>query len=876
MMSQAPLRSPAPRSEPAISMILARLKPTKTLKKGCATLLSVVVLFTVSCNESPTGNPEILAIGDLQLSVVSGDDQSGPPGEELPDPLVVLVETPEGKPVQGQIVNFRVVAGGGSVFAGAALTNSEGIARERWTLGEEGAQRVEARAVDTETGEPLVFAVFRATVEVLAITPSSSAVAPGSPLVFTGLGGRPPYSFSFVQNNSLGTLTDDGLYTAGFVGGVTDIVRVTDARDATADATVSLGPSLALDPRHVSVPPNTASGDLVATGGAPPYAFSCDEAGVTLYCRYGVLSVPSGNAVRYYAGAEGPGTDRVWVTDANGAKAYATVDVGQPLGLRPLEPLSVAPLGSIDFEGVGGTGSYQFQAYEMNSGGTIDEATGLYSAGPIGGVTDIVSVNDGTSFATASVTVLPALSIVPANASVVPLGSLSFFATHGGAPPYTYTLVQNNSLATIVGDEYTAGRVGNVTDVVRVTDANGAMADATVSVGSAVAITPTTASVAPLGSTGFEAVGGDGFYTFSLVQNNSDATLDQTTGLYTAGPVGNVIDVVRVADGNGGFAEATVSVGPALSLAPASASVDPLGGIEFFASGGNGSYAFSFDLNISGGTINPSTGQYTAGSVGGGADIVRVTDGLGSTVTATVTVGSALTVSPVTASVAPLGSVQFVAGGGVGNYTFSLFQDNSGGSIDHKTGLYTAGSVGQVTDIVRVTDADGNRAEATVELWCSVWIFPTGDATVGSGAQAVFNPECGQPPYSFSIRKNRSGATLVDDPNTIVYVAGPTSGVTDVVRITDFYGAFAQKNIHVTPSLAITPSTVSVRPGDIIDFSATGGGLEYNFYLVQKGSGATIDSSTGTYTAGPSSGVDVVRVTDEWGATADATVTVAP
>lgn len=102
-------------------------------------------------------------VGPLSMSVVSGDGQQAPPGAELPAPLVVRVEDSHGRPVVGQIVNFRVASGGGSVFAGAAISNKNGLAQERWTLGLGGLQRVEARAIDPATGAPLTFAVFTAT-----------------------------------------------------------------------------------------------------------------------------------------------------------------------------------------------------------------------------------------------------------------------------------------------------------------------------------------------------------------------------------------------------------------------------------------------------------------------------------------------------------------------------------------------------------------------------------------------------------------------------------------------------------------------------------------------------------------------------------------
>jgi hypothetical protein len=75
----------------------------------------------------------------------------------LADPIVVRVTDGQG-PVAGILINFVVVEGGGQVFAGAALTNSQGEARERWTLGTAGENAVEARGVDQTTGEAILYA----------------------------------------------------------------------------------------------------------------------------------------------------------------------------------------------------------------------------------------------------------------------------------------------------------------------------------------------------------------------------------------------------------------------------------------------------------------------------------------------------------------------------------------------------------------------------------------------------------------------------------------------------------------------------------------------------------------------------------------------
>jgi alpha-tubulin suppressor-like RCC1 family protein len=125
--------------------------------------LALASLAVAGSCERPTSaeKPAIPAA----LLIVAGQDQSAVVGTELSQPLRVRVLDAEGRPVRQQIVNFRVVEGGGSVFAGAALTSDDGYAQDRWTLGTStaDAQRVEARAVDPNTGTPLVFGTFQAT-----------------------------------------------------------------------------------------------------------------------------------------------------------------------------------------------------------------------------------------------------------------------------------------------------------------------------------------------------------------------------------------------------------------------------------------------------------------------------------------------------------------------------------------------------------------------------------------------------------------------------------------------------------------------------------------------------------------------------------------
>jgi hypothetical protein len=147
-------------------------------------------LLAAGCNGELVGGGQTPS----RVLVVSGDLQTAPAGEELAQPLVARVVDDRNRPVKNQLVNFVVISGGGSVFAGAALTNADGEARERWRLGTVAGdtQRVEARAVDPSTGAPIVFATFRAVAtaaapaQVAAENPDrtgTAGAALGAPLV---------------------------------------------------------------------------------------------------------------------------------------------------------------------------------------------------------------------------------------------------------------------------------------------------------------------------------------------------------------------------------------------------------------------------------------------------------------------------------------------------------------------------------------------------------------------------------------------------------------------------------------------------------------------------------------------------------------------
>jgi hypothetical protein len=154
----------------------------------------------------------------------------------------------------------------------------------------------------------------------------------------------------------------------------------------------------------------------------------------------------------------------------------------------------------------------------------------------------------------------------------------------------------------------------------------------------ALAITPPSASVAPMGTQMFTASGGSGMgYTWLLSTNNSGGNIS-AAGLYTAGATGGVVDEVEVTDSASNTAMAAVTVTGSVQVLPSAATVAAGAMQTFIASGGTAPYTWAITTNGSGPMASiTSGGVYTAGAMAG-MDVVTATDSLGATGSSPVTV----------------------------------------------------------------------------------------------------------------------------------------------------------------------------------------------------------------------------------------------
>jgi hypothetical protein len=72
----------------------------------------------------------------LSLDVLGGNDQTGTVGQELENPVVVVVKTTAGVPIPGREVAFATTgAGAGAFDPASAMTDAQGKALSHWTLG---------------------------------------------------------------------------------------------------------------------------------------------------------------------------------------------------------------------------------------------------------------------------------------------------------------------------------------------------------------------------------------------------------------------------------------------------------------------------------------------------------------------------------------------------------------------------------------------------------------------------------------------------------------------------------------------------------------------------------------------------------------------
>lgn len=210
--------------------------------------------------------------------------------------------------------------------------------------------------------------------------------------------------------------------------------------------------------------------------------------------------------------------------------------------------------------------------------------------------------------------------------------------------------------------------------------------------------------------------------------------------------------------------------------------------------------------------------SYTAGATAG-TDVLKITDTQGHSQTINVIVGGTVIsvgfgVNP-PAPVAPKQSAVLTTNGS-GTYTWTILDNNSGGSIVAATGQYTAGATGNVSDLVQVTNtATSQTATVILNVGPPVTLAPssanvqllTATTFTASGGSGVFSG--GSAACALTTSGSGSAGCSVVSGGTVSYTSGSHAG-TDVLQVTDTIGNTA--TVTVTVSCGADPNLQILYP----------------------------------------------------------------
>ena len=601
----------------------------------------------------------------------------------------------------------------------------------------------------------------------IVVSPNPATIAVNGTQQFSAVGkdysgGNVTISPSWSVVAGGGTISASGLFTAGPTPGTyASTVKATSGSiSGTATVIVTTGPLAS-----ITVTPNP---DTLAINGTQLFtAVGRDVAGNVVVITPTWSVVASGGTITtagsFTAGTV-PGTFLNTVKATSGTLS-GTADVVVTPG--PLASITVTPTpvtlainGTQQFTAVGKDSSGNVVAitpvWSAVSGGTIITGTGLFTAGTVPAtfnntVKAAVGTVNGTATVVVTVGTLASVTVTPDPATVAINGIQQFIATGldiAGNPVVitpTWSVVASGGTINATGS-FTAGTVpGTFIESVKATSgAFSGTATVVVTAGTlaTITVTPSPATTAINGMQQFTAVGKDSSGnvvgitpTWSVVA--SGGTIDATTGLFTAGlTTGTFTNTVNAAVGtvNG---TATVIVTPGqldrIIVTPNPDSVSINGQTQFIATGrditGNPvAITPTWAVVASGGTIDATTGLFTAGPVlGTFIKTVTATSGTHTgTATVVVTAGAlaSIKVTPNPDTVAIYGIQQFIATGrdASGNLvaltsapTWSV--DSGGGTINSTTGLFTAGlTTGTFPNTVKATVGTVNGTATVVVI----------------------------------------------------------------------------------------------------------------------------------------------------------------
>lgn len=293
----------------------------------------------------------------------------------------------------------------------------------------------------------------------------------------------------------------------------------------------------------------------------------------------------------------------------------------------------------------------------------------------------------------------------------------------------------------------------------------------------------------------------------------------------------------------------------AVSVSPSAQTVAPGLTLQLAATGGSGApYTWSVASGTAG-TVNQTTGLFTASRSGSGAVTIAATDRTGARGTATITV-SAVTITPNTGQLTVGQTLNLTASGGTAPYTWTS-SNAAVATVNNSGGQVTAVGAGIAT--VRATDANGAIATTgniTVSVSAANVVVTPATEILAVGERLNFAASGGTGPYSWS-----SSAPSVLTINAQGQATAQSAG-TATISARDAGGNIATSGTITVRQVLVQASASSVMVGGTIQLTASGGVAPYS-WTSSKPAVASISSSGATVTlTGISGGNVTVSATD--------------
>ncbi|KHD89396.1 MAG: hypothetical protein OM95_03220 [Bdellovibrio sp. ArHS] len=462
----------------------------------------------------------------------------------------------------------------------------------------------------------------------------------------------------------------------------------------------------------------------------------------------------------------------------------------------------------LDLSTITAPGTAPFTYEIVEGGGSISGTT--YTPGATAGDV-IIKITDGSGQVShIKIPVAKAPTISPAQ---IYLGTSDTFDFSGvdGVPPYTYSATGGTITSTGL---FTAdSSTGPAT--VTVTDSLGNTFTLNLTIRSPLSSSISAATIGPLNTVTMTGVDGAGGYGYSLV--SGPGSINAVTGVYSPGGSSGTA-VLRVTDAAGKTSDQTVTVTTLLTISPASKTLVINGTTTFVAAGGLPPYSYSMGVGNAG-TVGLTTGAYQAPAVAASESVI-VTDSLGNTATANVTVKLTLKISASKTKFYINTPITFTGVDGIPPYTYSLVM--GAGTLDSTTGAFSTTSIG--IKRIRVTDSSGASALSMVTAYNPL---TASSFNVAINSDITFIPSGGIPPYTATVV---SGGGSVSALN---YTA-PNALGTAILNVTDAEGNSVNVTANITPLPAITQFNVS-GPYVSTTVNVTAAGTDYDKWCLLEG-----------------------------------------